>query len=83
VSDSIVYAGGDFTAVGGQLRNRLAALDASSSNATAWDPNANGSVLSLLVSGTTLYVGGAFTTFANGDPRSYFAVFSGGNDFPD
>ena len=38
VSGSTVYAGGDFSSIGGQARNDLAALDASSGLATTWDP---------------------------------------------
>ena len=44
VSGSTVYAGGYFTSIGGQTRNHIAALDASSGLATAWDPDANGTV---------------------------------------
>jgi len=42
-----VYAGGSFTAIGGQPRNRLAALDAATGTATAWDPNVDDSVYGL------------------------------------
>ena len=42
VSGSTVYAGGTFTSIGGQTRNNIAALDASSGAATAWNPDANG-----------------------------------------
>ncbi len=38
---STVYAGGNFTSIGGQARNRIAALDAATGAATAWDPNAD------------------------------------------
>ena len=64
VSGSTVFAGGTFTAIGGQTRNRIAALDANldTNNATAWNPNANGSVNVLSVSGSTVYAGGAFTS---------------------
>ena len=65
VSGSLVYAGGAFTSIGGQVRNRLAALDAystSSAAATSWNPDLNGTVLSLAISGSTVYAGGSFTT---------------------
>ena len=45
VSGSTVYAGGDFTSIGGQTRNYIAALDATTGAATAWNPNASGARL--------------------------------------
>ena len=61
VSGMTVYAGGNFTSIGGQTRNRIAALDATGA-ATAWGPNANNTcVYALAVSGTTVYAGGDFT----------------------
>ena len=44
VSGSTVYAGGDFTSIGGEDRNNIAALDAQTGKATAWNPNADDSV---------------------------------------
>jgi len=37
-SGSTVYAAGGFASIGGQSRRTLAALDAATGNATAWDP---------------------------------------------
>ncbi len=69
ISGSALYAGGDFTTLGGgtYARNRLAAIDtdpasATYGQATAWDPNMNGTVNALVLSGSTLYAGGGFTT---------------------
>ena len=75
VSGTTVYAGGDFATIGGQTRNRIAALEPSGS-AMSWNPNANGIVRALAVSGNTVYVGGEFTNIAGADPsRPYFAQF--------
>jgi hypothetical protein len=70
VSGTTVYAGGSFSSIGGQLRNFIAALDATTGSATAWDPNANGAVEALAVSGSTIYAGGSFTSIG-GEPRTY------------
>jgi len=58
-----LYVGGDFTAIGGQTRNRLAAIDTGTGLATSWNPAApNDVVRSLAGSGSKLYVGGSFTS---------------------
>ena len=79
VSGSTVYVGGEFTTIGGQARNDLAALDASSGLATAWDPNAGdpsySTVYALAVSGSTVYAGGNFTSIG-GHYQPYLARFS-------
>ncbi|MCX7013312.1 MAG: hypothetical protein NTW86_12290 [Candidatus Sumerlaeota bacterium] len=70
VSRTTVYVGGCFTDIGGQRRINLAALDAATGLATAWDPSVTGgyailsipSVQALAVSGSTVYVGGTFTS---------------------
>ncbi len=61
VSGNTVYAGGVFSSIGGQPRNNIAALDASSGQASAWNPNADNGVNTLVVSGSTVYAGGGFT----------------------
>lgn len=74
---NIVYAGGTFTTIGGQTRNGLAALDATqnTNNVTQWFPNPSpaGSVYSLAASGSTVYVGGDFTSIG-GAPRNRIAA---------
>jgi hypothetical protein len=75
VSGTTVYAGGGFGSIGGQTRNNIAALDAATGNATAWNPNADmPPVFALAVSGTTVYVGGWFTRIG-GQRRPNFAQF--------
>ncbi|VAW56925.1 hypothetical protein MNBD_GAMMA07-2124, partial [hydrothermal vent metagenome] len=56
----VIYAGGAFTSIGTNTRNRLAAID-TAGGATVWNPNANGLVNALTVDTSTVYVGGAFT----------------------
>ncbi|MEI6231199.1 MAG: hypothetical protein WCP81_10735, partial [Actinomycetes bacterium] len=70
------YIGGSFTSVGGVTRNGLAHILPNGS-VDAWNPNPNGTVYAMLISGTSMYVGGAFTTFggANGTTRNRLAAF--------
>ena len=53
-----VYFGGTFDKVKDEVRNNLAAVDASTGALTAWDPNATGAVSSLTASGALVYAGG-------------------------
>ena len=78
VSGSTVYAGGKFTTigVGAPTRERIAAVCATNNcegtveagHATAWAPNASAEVSTIAVSGSTVYIGGAFTTIGVGAP---------------
>jgi len=65
VSGSTVYVGGDFNganSINGNLtRNRIAAIDATAGTATSWDPNASGTVRAIVLSGSTVYIGGDFS----------------------
>jgi len=60
VSGSTLYVGGHFNTIGGQPRNNVAALDATSGDATTWNPDAGSDIEALAVSGSTVYVGGYF-----------------------
>jgi hypothetical protein len=79
VSGSIVYAGGDFTSFfppsGRQTRNRIAALNRATGAATPWNPNANAAVHDLVISGSTVYAGGQFTSIG-GQARDYLAALN-------
>jgi outer membrane protein assembly factor BamB len=65
--------GGLFTTIAGQARNRLAAIDKTTGEVTAWNPNADGLVRSIVVSEGKVFVGGEFTTIS-GQSRAMFAV---------
>lgn len=63
-SGNVVYAGGNFLAMGGQTRNYVAAIDAETGSPIPWDPNANGVVRAILTHGDKVYVAGDFSTMA-------------------
>jgi len=73
VNGNTIYASGDFTSIGGQLRAGIAALDVGTGLATGWNPSPNGSVDVLAASGATIYAGGSFTTIG-GQPRNNLAA---------
>ena len=61
-SGSTVFAGGTFTSIGGQARNRLAALNRSDGLAdSVWDPGLSSGVNALAVYESSILVGGNFT----------------------
>jgi len=70
--------GGYFTTIGGQARNRVAALNAASGIPTSWNPGAAGTFLfpavyALAATSTAVYAGGYFTS-VGGLPQSYIAA---------
>jgi hypothetical protein len=79
-SDGVFYVGGTFTAVinpdGSTVaRNRIAAIDANTGYATAWNPGADGDVVCIVPSADVVYIGGAFLN-AGGQPRSRAAALN-------
>src|SRR5262249_434877 len=81
-SGSTVYVGGGFASIpeyglvnsiGGEARNFIAALDATTGHATTWNPDANGVVDALAISPSTLYAGGDFTSIG-GQARAHIAA---------
>ena len=77
VSGNTVYVAGEFTHVNsGGLhtgRNRIAAIDATTGSATTWNPNANGTVRAVKISGHIAYLAGDFTEVGY-QPRNYMAA---------
>ena len=71
------YIGGGFESVGGVARNRLAHIDADGGLDMDWDPNPDGSVFALAVSGLDLYVGGTYS-WVGGQSRQNIAKLSTG-----
>ena len=60
-ADGKILAGGDFTSIGGQTRNRIARLDATTGLADSFNPNANSNVYSIAVQADgKILAGGSF-----------------------
>jgi hypothetical protein len=74
VNDTHVYVGGNFTEIGGQLRNRIARIPLSSTTVDAWNPDFpnSGFVSSIAVNSEHVYIGGNFTSIG-GQPRNNIA----------
>jgi len=59
VSSMTLYVGGDFSSIGGATRSGLAQLDRVTGLATTWNPQPSvGSVQSMALGGSSVYVGG-------------------------
>ena len=60
-ADGKILAGGNFTIIGGQTRNRIARLDATTGLADSFNPNANNEVFSIAVQADgKILAGGVF-----------------------
>ena len=72
-ADGKILAGGKFTDIGGQPRNRIARLDATTGLADAFDPDAENEVFSIAVQADgKILVGGRFNDIG-GQPRNRIA----------
>ena len=69
-----VYAGGNFTSIGGHARNNLAALDPALGGSTPWNPNVGGSVLALAATSDAKVVTGGYFSATGGVIRHGLAA---------
>lgn len=80
---STVYVGGSFTTArdssGSATRQHVAAIDAASGRLLPWNPNVNGAVWSIAVSGDSVYLGGSFSR-VDGAYRENLAKVSASGD---
>src|SRR5436190_1472194 len=85
-ADGKLLVGGDFNganSIGGQTRNRLARLEATTGLADSFDPNANNSVASIAVQANgRILVGGLFGSIG-GQPRNCIARLDATNGAAD
>jgi hypothetical protein len=73
-TSNILYVGGAFTTAKSAARNNAAAFGITGTGALqTWNPNTNGTVNALAKSGTTIFIGGNFTTINGGTARNYLA----------
>jgi hypothetical protein len=72
---SAVYAAGSFELIGGRVMPHLAALDAVTGAATAWNPGVNASIAAILATDSKVYLGGSFTAVGD-EVRGGFAILS-------
>jgi hypothetical protein len=80
LADGTLYAGGDYSEIGGEARACLAALDTTTGNATLWDPDFSGAGLypgvhCMFLADSALYVAGGFFN-VGGVPRHGIAAFN-------
>ena len=68
------YIGGSFTSVGGLPRNGVAHILANKTVDPSFNPNVVGQVYSMVLSGSTLYLGGLFTTVNGSSTRNFAAA---------
>lgn len=68
-----LYMGGNFTSVGGQTRNRIAAVDTATGTLASFNPNANNIVSAFVPYGNKIYVGGSFNNIG-GQSRARIAL---------
>jgi hypothetical protein len=74
VAGNRLYVGGDFTALNGLPRHRLAAVDATTGALDNWAPLVGGHVLTLAVSGSTVALGGSFTSVGGINKQNLVAI---------
>jgi uncharacterized delta-60 repeat protein len=70
-ADGKILAGGDFTNIGGQTRNRIARLDATTGLADSFDPNADASVYAIAVQADGKILAGGLFFQIGGQPRDF------------
>lgn len=72
-TNHIICCGGPLAVSGGNVYMGLSALDANTGAFTSWNPNANGAADTIAVSGSTVYAGGYFSS-VNDQPRTDLAA---------
>ena len=82
VMNGVVYIAGNFTAINGQQRLTLAALDAATGQLLPWNPVPNNGVWTIAAVNGTIYVGGTFTMIGGFYRNQAAAIDAFGNILP-
>jgi len=77
LANGALYVVGDFGKIGPTTRKYAAALDPSSGAVLPFNPNLSGKAYAVEVSGSTVYLGGAFTAVNGGTARNHLAAVNG------
>ena len=72
-ADGKILVGGNFTSIGGQTRNRIARLDATTGLADSFNPNANDDVHAIAVQADGKILAGGFFASIGGQTRNRIA----------
>lgn len=79
-TSNILYVGGTFTTAKATARNNLAAFSIGGAGVLqSWNPNANGTVNTIVKSGNTIFVGGSFTSLNGSTTRNRLASVNNTN----
>ncbi|TJY72355.1 PKD domain-containing protein [Arthrobacter sp. CAU 1506] len=73
-----IFVGGDFSAVGGQPRSKIATFDLGTGALQSFGTSVGGQVETISVTGSTVYIGGSFGS-AGGQPRQNVAALNRSN----
>ena len=77
VSGGSLYLVGDFGKIGTTTRKYAAALSTSNGSVLGFNPNLNAKAYAVEVTGSTVYLGGAFTTANAGTARNHLTAVDG------
>ena len=64
-----LYVGGAFRFINGTSRNSIAEVDLEVGAPTSWNPNATGSVVTILATTSKIYAAGVFSTIGSSSSR--------------
>jgi len=82
-ADGKVIMGGSFALVGAYGRNNLARFNTDGTVDPSWNPDADGTVLSIVIGGNDIFIAGIFSRIGNSARRFLAKLSAVGPDTPD